>query len=121
LIGAVLPVASRKRVTVRFTGTPTSTFGGGGGTKLFCSQAVKTTNSNMVTAVRETAAALRRALPFNLSVNECVGFIPAPQFILFQRRLFGERFSPTMDSNNLLAVKPERENDPRSRRFVSPC
>jgi hypothetical protein len=62
---------------LRWSGTPTSTFGGGG-TKLFCSQAAKTTNGNMVMATRETAAALRRVLPFNLLVNECVGFIPLP-------------------------------------------
>src|ERR1700730_11916881 len=84
LIGAVLPVASRKRVMVRFTGRPTSTFGGGGGTKLFCSQALRATNANMAKPIRE-AATLRLTLPIGLMLaGEHEGFIPVPQ--LFSAR-----------------------------------
>jgi len=109
-------------VTVCFTGTPTSTFGGGGGTKLFCSHALKVTNADKARATRQTAMAFRLALPFNLMpVSECVGFIPAPQLILFWRRLFGETlFRLLMNSNNSLAVKPERENDRIAKIFCRP-
>src|ERR1700731_4625485 len=79
LIGAVLPVASRKRVIVRFTGRPTSTFGGGGGTKLFCSQPLNATNTNMAKTIRE-AAAMRLVLPLGwMHAGEREGFIPMPQ------------------------------------------
>lgn len=79
---------------LRWTGTPTSTFGGGGGTKLFCSQAASVTNARMATATRHAAPAFCLALPFNLmEVSERVGFIPGPQFILFWKRLFGETLS----------------------------
>jgi AraC-like DNA-binding protein len=79
---------------LRWIGTPTSTFGGGGGTKLFCSQAASVTNARMATVPRRAAVAFRLALSFNLiEVSERVGFIPLPQFILFWRRLFGETLS----------------------------
>jgi hypothetical protein len=99
-MGAVLPVASRKRVTVCFTGTPTSTFGGGGGTKLFCSQAVNATNGNMIKAlrkkeVRKPAAAACRWAPFGLAhAGERVSFITEPQFILFTTRRHSEEVFP---------------------------
>src|ERR1700716_1029917 len=98
---------------VRCTGTPTSTFGGGGGTKLFCSQPLKATNANMTIARPEAVAALRVTLPFSLAhIGERVGFIPVPHFILRPRRLSGseEGFAPSKNSNNLLAVELENEN-----------
>jgi hypothetical protein len=93
-------VASRKRVMDRFAGTPTSTFGGGGGTKLFCSQAVNPTNGNMTKAprkkqARKPAAAVWRWTPFGLAdLGERVGFISEPQFILFKARCLLETVFP---------------------------
>jgi hypothetical protein len=82
LIGAVLPVASRKRVIVRCTGGATSTFGGGGGTKLFCSQALNATNAVMAKATRQALAARARAAPWSLlHAGKRVGFISVPQSI----------------------------------------
>jgi hypothetical protein len=57
---------------VRCTGTPTSTFGGGGGTKLFCSQALNATHANMTKKPRDTASAF----------CECEGIMPVPQSYL---------------------------------------
>jgi hypothetical protein len=44
-------------VTFRCTGSPTSTFGAGGGTKLFCSQALDATHANMTKKLRDMATA----------------------------------------------------------------
>jgi hypothetical protein len=79
-------------VTLRCTGSPTSTFGGGGGTKLFCSQALSVTNADMAKAMRETVAALCLTAPFS-SVHERAGSIPVPHSILLQRKLSVQRFS----------------------------
>src|ERR1700682_4239525 len=96
----------------RCTGTATSTFGGGGGTKLFCSQALSATNSDMAKATRETVAALGLAAPFSpVHAGECAGFIAVPHLILLQRKLSVRRFPQCANSNNLLAVELEREND----------
>jgi len=81
-------------VTFRCTGSPTSTFGGGGGTKLFCSQAVSATTADMANAMREIAAALRLTAPFSLVyAGERAGFIAVPHLILLQRKLSVRRFS----------------------------
>jgi len=124
-MGALLPVASRKRVTARCNGTATSTFGGGGGTKLFCSQALNAANANMTKAIRESMAAPCLARPFILSsfglmqAGECPGFIPAPHFVLRPRRFRRGRRSAFMNSNNPLAVKLETENDAACEIFQS--
>jgi hypothetical protein len=61
----------------------TSTFGGGGGTKVFCSQALNTANADMTNARREAVAALYKRKDF----------ITVPQLQLFQyRRLIEEAF-----------------------------
>jgi hypothetical protein len=87
---------------VRCTGTPTSTFGGGGGTKLFCSQALNATHANMTKKLRDTASAF----------CECEGMMPVPQScLLLEAHWFGRKFSPAMNTNNPLAVEPETEND----------
>src|ERR1700737_3205820 len=62
----------------RCTGTPTSTLGGGGGTKLFCSQALNATHANSTNKLRDAVT------PF----CEREGIIPVPQFILFQGNKF---------------------------------
>jgi hypothetical protein len=81
-MGAVLPVASRKRVTARCTGSPTSTFGGGGGTKLFCSQALNATHANMTKKPRDTA----------ISFCECEGIIPVSQsWLVLETYWFGRK------------------------------
>jgi hypothetical protein len=51
-------------VTERCTGTATSTFGGGGGTKLFCSQALKLIDTNMTKAIRGAVAACCECVEF---------------------------------------------------------
>jgi hypothetical protein len=48
------------------TGTATSTFGGGGGTKVFCSQALKTPNAATAKATRQSAALFCLAALFGL-------------------------------------------------------
>jgi hypothetical protein len=79
-------VASRKRVTVCCTGNPTSTFGGGGGTKLFCSQPVSKTKAAMAKHRRQAFAAPGLAAPSGLQhAGERVGFIPVPQSVLFSK------------------------------------
>ncbi|WP_249779991.1 hypothetical protein [Bradyrhizobium sediminis] len=96
---------------LRSAGTPTSTFGGGGGTKLFCSQALNVTSANSAKAARQAPVTLCRTLPFGpLQAGERAGIIRGPQFVLIPKRFwFGSR--PSMNSNNPLAVKPETEND----------
>jgi hypothetical protein len=92
----------------RCTGTPTSTFGGGGGTKLFCSQALSATHANMTKKLRDTATAF----------CECEGVIPVPQSrLVLEKYRFGRKFSPSMNTNNPLAVKPETENDAGHQKF----
>jgi hypothetical protein len=87
---------------VRCTGTPTSTLGGGGGTKLFCSQALSATHAIMARQLRDIARAF----------CECEAIILVPQSCLvLETHWFGRTFSPCMNTNNPLAVKPETEND----------
>jgi hypothetical protein len=89
LIGAVLPVASRKRVMVFCIGNPTSTFGGGGGTKLFCSQPLNATNADRAKDTRQAVATLCLTALFSpMDAGERIGFIPVPQFVLFEKRFF---------------------------------
>src|SRR3954447_16986897 len=88
----------------RCTGTVTSTFGGGGGTKLFCSQALKATEAITAKAIRGAATAC----------CECVNFIfPCPNRFSLAKAFYSEPgFPPShKSSNNPLAVEPETEND----------
>src|ERR1700704_4389927 len=101
----------------RCTGTPTSTFGGGGGTKLFCSQALNATHANAARTIRGAATAL----------CEREGIIPVPQSFYFNKQflfqqtiLFGRSMSSVPHSNNLLAEEPETENDAAARLFGHP-
>src|SRR3954471_10918824 len=88
-MGAVLPVASRKRVTACCTGNPTSTFGGGGGTKLFCSQPLSATNAATAQDIRQAFAALCRTAPSGLmDTGDRVGFIPVPRSAWFSKKVF---------------------------------
>jgi hypothetical protein len=97
---------------LRCTGTPTSTFGGGGGTKLFCSQALSATNADMAKAILETAAALCLTAPFSpVHAAERAGFIPCPIQSCCRASFLFEDFPRCSNSNNLLAVELEREND----------
>jgi hypothetical protein len=75
----------------RCVGTLTSTFGGGGATNVFCSQALKTTNADRAKAIRETLAIPRRLLPSGpVHAGECVGIIPGPQ-LCFDLEIFGPK------------------------------
>jgi hypothetical protein len=95
-------------VISRCTGTAASTFGGGGGTKLFCSQALKPKDANMTTAARDAVKACCK----------CLGFISGPRFKLLQiKAVVRRRLSRSMDINNLLAVEPETENDIADRKL----
>jgi len=60
LIGAVLPVVSRYRVTDRCTGNATSTFGGGGGTNL---EKLREQYQRQLQQTRELAEQMRRDDP----------------------------------------------------------
>jgi hypothetical protein len=92
----------------------TSTFGGGGGTKVFCSQALNMVNADMTNAIREAVAASCKR----------EDLMPVPQLIFVSRKrclskcnLFQNQdacrrgFLWHLDSNNPLAVEPETEND----------
>jgi hypothetical protein len=70
--------------------------------------------------ILETAAVLCLTLPFSLmNAGERVDFIPVPTSLFPSPKLFciserlcrEERFPPSMNSNNLLAVELENEND----------
>ena len=91
------------------TGKPTSTFGGGGGTKLFCSQAPSATDADSARTMRETAATFCLMAPFNsAAAGERAGFMSVPQFIVCQKRFCSaEDTSPSETSNNPLAVELE--------------
>jgi hypothetical protein len=60
-------------------------------------------------------------VPFILpNAGERVGFIAVPQFILRWRRFwYEEHFPPSMNSNNLLAVELENENDAAAKTLPS--
>jgi hypothetical protein len=90
-------------VTARCNGTPTSTFGGGGGTKLFCSQALNATHANMTKKKRDMATVFSKR----------EGIIPVPQSCLVvEKHWFEGKFSLITNTNNPLAVEPKTENDP---------
>ncbi len=76
----------------------------------------------MTKKMREIVAALCLPVPFVLAnAGERLGFIAVPQFILRWRRFdYEERFPPSMNSNNLLAVVLENENDAASQDCLSP-
>jgi hypothetical protein len=96
----------------RCTGNATSTFGGGGGTKLFCSQALRTPNAATAKTARAATAPLRLTTPCNLSrACERLGFMSVPQSL---ERLYAKKQLTTAsdkNSNKPLAGKPETEND----------
>jgi hypothetical protein len=76
--------------------------GGGGGTKLFCSQALNATHANSTNKLRDAVT------PF----CEREGIIPVPQSSYFKKQFYSEdQFRPSFHSNNPLAVEPETEND----------
>src|SRR4030081_3429264 len=93
----------------RCKGMATSTFGGGGGTKLFCSQALKPTDANMAKAIRGAVK----------TCCERIGFICVSRYVCFATGvLFRTRRSAShKSSNNLLAVEPETENDIAQKLF----
>jgi hypothetical protein len=108
-------------VTDRCTGNATSTFGGGGGTKLFCSQALKTPNAATAKAARQATTPLRLAASTALLLaGEHVGFMSLPQSFVLESSL--RKKQPTTpshkNSNNPLAGEPETEND-AEREFFS--
>jgi hypothetical protein len=97
-------------VTAFCTGIPTSTFGGGGGTKLFCSQALNPANANMTNTIREKAA----------HAGERFDFIAVPHSFCTSEDFCSEkRFPPSLNSNNPLAVELETENDPAREEYLS--
>jgi hypothetical protein len=70
-------------------GNPTSTFGGGGGTKLFCSQPLNATNADRAKDTRQAVATLCLTALFRpMDAGERIGFIPVPQFVLFEKSSF---------------------------------
>jgi hypothetical protein len=99
----------------RCTGTATSTFGGGGGTKVFCSQALKTPIAAIAKPARQAAPPpLRAAVPYGLKrAGEREAFIFSAPIGLFWKRLYSKTgFPPPHEnSNNPLAAEPESEND----------
>ncbi|WP_354067751.1 hypothetical protein [Bradyrhizobium sp. OAE829] len=67
---------------LRCTGTATSTFGGGGGTKVFCSQALKTPNAAMAKTARHAMAPLCLKVSCGLlHASERSDFICVPQYV----------------------------------------
>jgi hypothetical protein len=78
----------------RCTGNPTSTLGGGGGTKLFCSQALNATEANVTKAIREAMAVRSRTISFSLEYADARAcLIYVPRLFLLQKKAFvRERF-----------------------------
>jgi hypothetical protein len=75
-------------------GNATSTFGGGGGTKVFCSQALKTPNAARAKATRQTAALLFQAAQSGLKragEREAVIFRAPIRFLFCKRPLLKNR------------------------------
>jgi hypothetical protein len=93
----------------RCTGTATSTFAGGGGTKVFCSQALT------AKPARQAAAPFCAAVPYDFRrAGEREAIISGASIgFLFCKRLYSKTgFPPSHEnSNNLLAAEPESEND----------
>ncbi|WP_349631100.1 hypothetical protein [Bradyrhizobium jicamae] len=102
----------------RCTGSATSTFGGGGGTKLFCSQALKVANANATNTRRAGLVFRSRTKLFSMDfadlesvdVRACLMSRPRVK-MLSKTAIAARRSSFAMNSNNLLAVEPESEND----------
>jgi hypothetical protein len=87
-------------VTFCWTGKPTSTFGGGGGTKLFCSQPLKAVNANNAKAMCETTMAPCPVRPFGAAHTGKRG-----DFISIPNSSWPRKGIPQFnDSNNPLAV-----------------
>jgi hypothetical protein len=67
-----------------WAGVATSTFGGGGGTKVFCSQAVNTIAAEASDTTRIEAAARNRKNPFIFKyagVRACLISVPRLEFV----------------------------------------
>jgi hypothetical protein len=91
----VLPVAVRYRVIVRCTGNATSTLAGGGGTKLFCSQAVSVTSVDMARSAREVVCALHLVPAKNSEIDVGqAGFIQMPRLMVFSEKMAGKELLP---------------------------
>jgi hypothetical protein len=98
----------------RCTGEATSIFGGGGGTKLFCSQALKTPNAAIAKTARHAIAPPCLTAPCGLlHAGERKDFMSRPQSFVLERLSPQKQLTPPFDknSNNPLAGKPETEND----------
>src|ERR1700754_2362649 len=98
---------------LRCTGVATSTFGGGGGTKVFCSQPLKLAKMASRNPIRNSGATTERRPSSNpQQADERASFIPVHQFNLPRKEAFIRRsLSRAFHSNNWLAVEPETEND----------
>jgi hypothetical protein len=116
-----LPVVSKKCVIARWTGNPTSTFGGGGGTKAFCSQALRVVSARMAKRLRQIAGAFCVVLCGLPGVVEHADFIPMPHSSGFRKLILleGRVFRDPLNSNNPLAVELETENPVRRDNFPS--
>jgi hypothetical protein len=100
------------------TGTLTSTFGGGGGTKLFCSQPVSAANADSTKTIRPPARALCPRLPFSpAQPDEREGFISLPYSSWLRKGFAREGFSRSKPSKHPLAVELETENDAGGENF----
>ncbi|WP_247509302.1 hypothetical protein [Bradyrhizobium sp. 157] len=98
----------------RCTGAATSTFGGGGGTKVFCSQALKIAIAAIAKAARQAAAPLCATVPCDLKrAGEREAFIFGAPIGFVLERLYSENGIPPSheNSNNPLAAEPESEKD----------
>jgi hypothetical protein len=100
-----IDVLDRGRIAGRFqiareercTGTATSTFGGGGGTKVFCSQALKMPIAATAIPARQAAAPFCAAVPYGLRrAGEREAFIfRAPIGFVLKKALFKNWLSAT--------------------------
>src|SRR5689334_3345874 len=98
---------------LRCTGMATSTFGGGGGTKVFCSQPLKPTKAESRKPIRNRGVTAGRAPWFDpQQADGRASFISVHQFNLPRKEAFiRRRLSRCIHSNNWLAAEPETEND----------
>ena len=114
-MAVVLPVAVRNRVTVRCTGVLTSTFAGGGGTKVFCSQAVSVKSANAASKTRGAVCALHLKMAIGAVCNiGHAGFIQTPRLKFERKQKARPRY---VNSNNPLAAELKSENDGCRRLF----
>src|SRR4051812_3977974 len=73
-------------------GTATSTFGGGGGTKVFCSQAVSARAARATDTLRIVALARSRNKTFIFEdADACACLISGLGTFLFSKRLFSQK------------------------------